>query len=138
MFEAHLNEREKGVDWSLIAAVIGLMIIGAAFIYSASFAKEATQTMVWYRKLYMKQVICYALGIIGASALCFLDYRSVSRWALVAYWASILMLLTVPFLGVSILGAKRWINLPFGFQLQPSEFAKIAFIFAIANYLSRP
>jgi rod shape determining protein RodA len=34
-------------------------------------------------------------------------------------------------------GAKRWIDLRF-FQLQPSEFAKIAFIFAQANFLSRP
>jgi rod shape determining protein RodA len=34
-------------------------------------------------------------------------------------------------------GARRWIDLPF-FQFQPSEFAKVAFILAAANFLSRP
>jgi rod shape determining protein RodA len=62
-----------------------------------------------------------------------------SRWAMVAYWAMILVLIAVliPGIGSVHYGARRWIDFPF-FQFQPSEFAKLAFIFAQAHYLSRP
>lgn len=138
MFESTLSDRNGRVDWSLVAAVLALMTIGAAFIYSASFAKEAAQGLVFFKKLYVKQLICYGLGVFVIFALCSIDYRTLARWSLVGYWGSILLLLAVPFVGMEILGAKRWINIGFGFTLQPSELAKIAFIFAMANYLSRP
>ena len=44
MFEAHLNERQSRVDWRLIAALFGLMIVGVAFIYSA---KPPLETTAW-------------------------------------------------------------------------------------------
>ena len=58
---------------------------------------------------------------------------------MVAYWASIILLLLVliPGIGAMRFGARRWIDLGV-FQLQPSEFAKLAFILAQANFLSRP
>ena len=45
MFEAHLNERHARVDWQMIAAIFGLMVIGAAFIYSA---KPPGETTAWH------------------------------------------------------------------------------------------
>lgn len=131
-------ERRSLVEWPLVLAVLGLMAFGISFVYSASFAKESMQSLAWFRQFYVKQGIFYGLGTVAAFFLCILDYRSIARWALVGYWGTILLLLLVPLIGTEIFGAKRWINLPFGFQLQPSEFAKIAFIFAQAHYLSRP
>jgi rod shape determining protein RodA len=138
MFEASLNEKQSRVEWTILLAVLGLMAFGVAFIYSASIANESSQTLVWFRKTYFKQIIFYILGIGAVSMLCFFDYRTLARWSFIGYWASIVLLLLVPFIGIEVLGAKRWINVGFGFQLQPSEFAKIAFIFAQASYLSRP
>jgi rod shape determining protein RodA len=49
-----------------------------------------------------------------------------------------LIAVLIPFIGQTHgWGARRWIDLPF-FQFQPSEFAKLAFILAAANFLSRP
>jgi rod shape determining protein RodA len=49
-----------------------------------------------------------------------------------------LVAVLIPFIGQTHgWGARRWIDLPF-FQFQPSEFAKLAFILAGANFLSRP
>lgn len=137
MYEANLNERKSFLDWPLVLAVLGLMAIGTAFIYSASFANESARTLSFFKQLYAKQMIWYELGIGLIVALCFFDYRTLARWSIVAYWLTILLLLAVMVFGTVRFGAKRWISLGF-FQLQPSEFAKIAFIFMMANFLSRP
>jgi len=63
MFEAHLNERQSRVDWRMIAALFGLMIVGAAFIYSA---KPPLETTAWYNQFHVRQMIWYALGALAA------------------------------------------------------------------------
>jgi len=136
MFEPHLNERQSRVDWQMVVAILGLMVIGVSFIYSA---KPPTENTSWYNAFYVRQIIWYAMGIGGAIAVCLVDYHSLSRWALLAYWGTILLLIAVllPHIGAYRLGARRWIDLGF-FQLQPSEFAKLSFIFIQAHFLSRP
>ncbi|MEK7684508.1 MAG: FtsW/RodA/SpoVE family cell cycle protein [Verrucomicrobiota bacterium] len=133
MFEAHLNERQVRVDWLLLGALLGLMLLGLAFIYSASTVNDPQS------RLYLKQGLCYLLGLGAAVVLCLCDYHLLARWSLVAYWIMILLLLAVliPGLGTMRGGARRWFD--FGLlQFQPSEFAKLAFIFMQANFLSRP
>ncbi len=139
MYETPLNERKSFLDWPLVLALLGLMVVGTAFIYSASFANESARTLVWFKQLYAKQLIWYTLGVGFASGLCFLNYRTLCRWSIVGYWVTILFLILVLIIGTggASWGAKRWINLGF-FQFQPSEFTKIAFIFMLANFLSRP
>lgn len=140
MFERHLNQRESRIDWMLVGPLLGLMLLGLAFIYSASFAHEAARTLAWYRQLYLKQFVWYVIGtgLVGLTLL--IDYRIWTRWAMVFYWASIttLVLVLIPGIGTTHgWGARRWIDLG-PLQMQPSEFAKIAFILAQAHFLSRP
>jgi rod shape determining protein RodA len=82
-------------------------------------------------------VLASGAGIAVVSGLCLVEYGRLARWALVAYWASIVLLVCVFFFGASRNGAKRWLDLG-PVQFQPSEFAKLAFLFALANFLSRP
>ena len=131
MFETNLNERESRVEWTMIGPVLGLMIIGIAFIYSASTAADPRS------HLYLKQGLCYGIGAGLAVGLCLVDYHLIARWSLVGYWTSVLLLSAIFVIGTSKFGARRWIDLGF-FQFQPSEIAKLAFIFAQANFLSRP
>ncbi len=85
----------------------------------------------------MRQIFWYALGAGAAAALCCVDYRTVARWAALAYGGAVVLLVVVLFLGTVRAGARRWFDLSF-FSLQPSEFAKLAFILAMAHFLSRP
>src|SRR6266404_790517 len=136
MFESNLNERQSRLDWRLIGAIAGLMIVGAAFIYSA---KPPSETTAWYNQFHVRQTIWYGIGILAAVGICLIDYHSVARWAVIAYWLTILLLIAVliPHIGAYRLGARRWIDLGV-FQLQPSELAKLSFIFIQAHFLSRP
>ena len=137
MFDADLNERQSRLERVQIAALFGLMVFGALFVYSATMVSESASAAPWYNQSWFRQIIWYALGIGAAATLCCVDYHTLSRWAMVAYWASVLMLAVVLFFGTVRFGARRWFDLGF-FSLQPSEFAKLAFILAQAHFLSRP
>jgi rod shape determining protein RodA len=133
MFEPTLNERQARLDWPMILALVGLMVIGLLFIYSATTASEPDSA------LYLRQAVSYLLGLAAAAVVCLVLYHTLARWSLVAYWIAIglLLLVWVPPFGVYRWGASRWLN--FGFTyFQPSEFAKLAFLVALANFLSRP
>jgi len=138
MFSTAPTERQSRVEWLQLLGLLGLMIVGATFIYSATLAQE-TNTIPWHKELFMRQIFWYVAGGLAAAAMCVIDYRSLSRWAMLVYWVAIIALVAVliPGIGTVVYGARRWFDLGF-FKLQPSEFAKLAFIFAFANFLSRP
>lgn len=153
MFEATLNESQARLHKMLLAAIAGLIVFGLAFIYSATMINEPVGVIQQFRdsrlteffgwlwsKTFFKQFIWYAIGAGVALAVGFVDYRTMSRFAVIGYWLSIILLVAVLLPGIGVThgwGARRWID--FGpFQCQPSEFAKIAFIVVMAHFLSRP
>jgi rod shape determining protein RodA len=138
MFSPGMNERQSRVDWLLLLGLFGLMVVGVLFIYSATLAHETT-SIPWHRERWFMQIVWYAAGTATAAALCLVDYHTLARWSLVAYWGmtTALLCVLIPGVGVMRFGARRWFDLGF-FQMQPSEFAKLAFILALANFLSRP
>ncbi len=131
------TRRDSAIDWPLWLAVAGLMLFGAAFIFSATGAADSSAGLPWWRFRVMNQVLAYLAGLGVVVVLCLVDYARLARWSLVAYWFSIGLLLAVALFGVSRLGAQRWIDLG-PIQFQPSELAKLAFLFALANFLARP
>ena len=106
------------------------MVFGGVSIYSATMGNWPTT---------LKQILWYVVGIGAASLFCLIPYHSWARFSLVAYWTTILLLIAVLIHGIGAFrfGARRWIDFGF-FQFQPSEFAKLAFIFVQAHFLSRP
>ncbi len=131
---------ERRIEWPLLLALLGLMVLGGLFVASATLGNENTAHLPLLRRGYIRQIIWYLLGFGLAVLVCVRDYRWLSRWSMIVYWVAILFLIAVLVPGIGSTqgwGARRWIALG-PFQFQPSEFAKIAFIFALASYLSRP
>jgi len=140
MFEATLTDRQGRLDRLQMAALLALMLVGVAFVYSATMATDAARALPWYYQGWIRQMIWYALGISAAVTVCLVDYHTLARWSFVAYWISVLGLVVVLIPGIGSTqgwGARRWINLGL-FSIQPSEFAKLGFILAQAHFLSRP
>ncbi len=129
----------QSFDRLQIAALVGLMFIGTAFVFSATMVNDFAASLPLYDQTWVRQIVWYALGFGVAAAMCVVDYHTLARWSFVVYWLMILCLVAVliPHVGSMRFGARRWIDLGF-FQFQPSEFAKLAFILAGANFLSRP
>ena len=140
MFEDILNEHQSRADRLQLAALCGLIVVGTAFVYSATMANESAALLPLYNQLWFRQIIWYALGLGAGTAVCFLDYRILARWSVVVYGATLVLLVAVLIPGIGTThgwGARRWIDLG-PFQMQPSEFAKLACILAMADFLSRP
>ena len=137
MFDIDLQHHESRVDRLQIAALCGLMLLGALFVYSATMVSESAQLAPWYSQGWFRQIVWYILGTGVAAAVCCVDYHTLARWSMIAYWATVFLLVAVLVFGTVRFGARRWFDLGV-FSLQPSEFAKLAFILAQAHFLSRP
>ena len=106
------------VDWALLGAALLLMGIGVATVASATFAGRNAG-------LEMKQLYAIALGMVLLLICISLDYRRLADRAPLLYLASLGVLTYVLVLGPKIAGTRRWFLGPGGFQIQPSEFAKL-------------
>lgn len=124
------------LDWWLILASIVAAMIGMVMIFTATRTGLAVNGLsgTYFVK---RQAIFVLVGILGMLGISFVDYRLMEQFATAGYLIMILMLLLVlsPF-GSHALGAQRWFSLGF-VQIQPSEFALLALIVAVATYCAR-
>ena len=84
------------------------------------------------------QIVAAGIGLILCAVVASQDYRHLKKvsWLLFAAAVVLLVLVFVPGIGMKINGARRWINLRVT-NFQPSEFAKIALVIALAHYAER-
>jgi rod shape determining protein RodA len=122
----------RHVDWILVLAVLALSLIGTLLVWSAT-EPGLTQAGANPHAYLQKQLLVVVIGLILMAGVSLIDYRILRMIAPFAYAAGCLGLLAVlsP-LGTTINGSHSWIPLPGGFQIEPSEYAKIGLIMMIA------
>jgi rod shape determining protein RodA len=123
------------MDWVLIAAVLALALIGTLLVWSAS--RAGLEQVGGNPNTYLeKQLLNVVIGLALLIAVSLIDYRILRMATPVVYAVACLGLLVVlsP-LGATVNGAHSWIALPGGFQIEPSEFAKIGMILMLAVIL---
>ena len=123
----------KNSDWILYGIVILLTIIGLISVASA------TMTPSGLSQVLIKQAIIQIMAIFIMFIVAGIDIDNNRHAAIIMYGISLvgLLLVATVFRHNATNGASRWIVLPGGIQLQPSEFAKISVIVALSHVLSR-
>lgn len=129
--------RRDTPDLFLLLAILTLLGLGVIMVASASTIAGLTRIKDHPDAFYfIKRQLVYAfLGIIGLIFMMNFDYHRLRRFTAPLIVAAPVLLLLVLLLGQKILGARRWINLGF-FNLQGSEFAKLALVMVLAHYLA--
>jgi rod shape determining protein RodA len=123
-------------DWPLIAVTCALTAGGTALVWAAT--EPALRQAGQDPHTYLKKALLWALlGLVLMFVTASIDYRRIRRWTPVLYGLSLLLLAAVLVAGQSVNGAKAWIALPGGFQVEPSEFAKLGLVLSAAWLLSR-
>ncbi|MDQ6782624.1 MAG: rod shape-determining protein RodA [Actinomycetota bacterium] len=121
-------------DWLLALSVVAISAFGALMVYTAT--RDSLQAQGLSPQYYFKkQAIFMVIGFIIMLAVAAVDYRRYRDWAAPIYALSLLALLGVFAVGHKSKGAQAWFQLG-SYQLEPSEFAKIALIVALASYLA--
>lgn len=113
------------LDWLLLASVLTIVAMGITMIYSAT---QATTP-----RLYVSQIYALLLGLVAMVIALSIDYRTLADKSHWIYVLTLGLLVYVMIFGVVRGGARRWIPLGF-FNLQPSEFAKLAVALVLAKF----
>ncbi len=135
------SERKKNRTHLVLTGITTLLIlIGFLTILScAPDYKNLFKDPSYYK--YMSHIvkqfgfILAGFGIFIIAALG-IDYKKYQKFRLYIYTITTILLF-IPFFCKAHNGAHRWIELPLGFTVQPSELAKITFVIMIADYLTR-
>jgi rod shape determining protein RodA len=122
----------------VLTAVVGLLLfVGTLLVWAA--------TRDWYTRngldgqYYLKRhIINIMIGLVLAYGTTVIDYRLLRAYTPFLWGAGVigLVIVLIPGLGAEINGARAWIALPGGFQIQPAELAKIAIIIGMSMILS--
>ena len=111
-----------------------LFFLGVLNLYSASGFRIEQGISV--APFYQKQLLWGLLGFVGMIFFMLFDYRHLKNIVWPLFCLSVILLILVPFVGKTIYGAKRWLDLGF-MNFQPSELAKIAILILGAQLLSK-
>ncbi len=122
----------------LVFCVAALLALGMVMLYSSSVESlDRHQVAIGAHYLVMQLIWCgLGLGLCVIAALINGRVLKKSAWLLLGFMLILLVLVVVPHIGKRINGASRWFSFH-GISLQPSEFAKIALILALASYGDR-
>lgn len=122
------------VDRGLMFAVLLLMALGVLVSMAASppVAERIGADTFHFIK---GQLFYLGLAVPGLVALSFLPLRLARRAGLVVFFAALALMVAALMFGPEIKGAHRWIDIG-PITLQPSEFAKPAFVIVAAWFLA--
>lgn len=120
----------KSMDWVLAGAALLLVGLSFAMLFSSSDASNLSSSR------FLRQAVALVIALVVAIFMMHLPYHQVRRyWALI-YGLGLMSLVSLLFLGRIIRGTASRLEFG-GFQLQPSEFMKIALIITLAWLLAR-
>lgn len=130
------NNIFAGTDWVLVLFFVVLVFLGWINIYAASVT-DASLGVFDSATLHGKQLRWIGLSGVLIIIIMAIDAKFYERFAGIFYIISMLSLVGLFIFGNTINGATSWYNFG-GASLQPSEFAKVATILALANFLNEP
>lgn len=114
------------IDWLLLALSAGVTLFGGIMIRSAELNQAVTD---WWQHW-----LVGGIGLVLALLISRCRYENLLQWHWIIYGITNLSLIAVMVIGSSAKGAQRWISVG-GFNLQPSEFAKLGVIITLAAIL---
>jgi len=132
---ARKSDFGKGIDWQLVFIYLLLVFMGWLNIYAAVY-NESHQSIFDFTQRYGMQLIWIAAALVLAIFILAIDSKFFYVFAYPLYAISIVLLVAVLIFGKEVNGARSWIFIGKLGGIQPSEFAKVAVVLALAKLVS--
>ena len=120
-----LGQKFRRITWGLVLVLTVTSLVGVAMLYSAANGN--------FDPWASRQAMRYGAGLAMMIGIALIDIRVLLSWSYGIYGGALGLLALVEVMGISGMGAQRWIDLGL-FQLQPSEMMKVALVLALARY----
>jgi len=118
------------VDWTFIAAVLGLVVTGTIAMLSAA------STTMFYQSILQKHFVALALGLTLFSLMLAFNYQIFQDQSKFLYGAALTLMIAVLLIGTAARGHKAWLRLA-GFSFQPAELARVLIVLVLADFLDK-
>ena len=127
----------SSLSQKILLLIVFLSGLGLVQVYSSSYI-FATETFEQGLLFFKKQCLFTVLGFIGFFIIVHLSWAQSRFIGISLFFLSVLALVLtlIPDVSVSVGGSRRWIQMPFGFRLQPSEWFKLTCPFAFVYFLA--
>lgn len=122
----------KSTDWTVVASVLVLSVIGVLFIYSSGVSSEGQLLSTEYAK----QILWVALGLAIMLLTILADPKRLPEYSSMLYAFTLAVLVYTRLFGRVVNGARSWLGIG-ELGIQPSEFAKIVTMLFLARYLDQ-
>lgn len=120
----------QNFDWVLLGLSVLLVILGLVNLLSATHAGVEAES----NDILRRQLVAVGVATVAMAGVCAVDYRRFARLAMPLYVASLFFVLLPVLLAPVTRGAQAWL---FEGRVQPSEFAKLGLVLALARYFQR-
>lgn len=121
-----LSRLRHSIDWVVVILAVAIITLALINLNSAGAGDWTGRVAIQMRWVTLGTVVMFVVTAI--------DYRVIYRGAYAAYAVGVFLLMLVPFFGIKVNNARRWLGTD-GFQFQPSELMKVLIIIALARYL---
>jgi len=117
-----------------LLVVYGLVVLGIVFVFSSSFPRAGRPLPYhgdpyWFFKTQLKYA---GIGLVAMIIISLVPLRWIERFSRPAFLVGLILMAAAAIWGKSVGDARCWI-----WGMQPSEFAKIAYVAAVATMLAR-
>lgn len=125
-------------DFQLLVLTLLLVGFGVVMVFSASSNTAAVSKDFNFDAFYFvkRQLMWAVLGFIAMLIAMNIPYQFYKKWFLPLFIVTAVLLLLVPYFGVSINGARSWFRLG-KISLQPTEIAKIAIVLYLSALITK-
>ncbi len=120
------------IDWILTLAVLLLLGISLAVLYSISMAAQSQE----FLGVFWRQAIFILIGIVVLIIFSMSSYQTLKFHSTTGYFLTLLILLGVLIFGRTIRGTAGWIGVG-TFHIQPVEIAKLSLVIFLASFISQ-
>ena len=130
-----LSDYWRNIDKSILFSFLTLFFLGIFFSFSSTSSLAGERLNKDFYHYFSRHLIFSFLAIFVMFTISYLKISFLKKLILPTFIMLLILLFLVPFIGVEIKGAKRWLDL-FIFRLQPIELIKPFFVLITASLIS--